>query len=122
MENTTIADYGGYPIGFVATYCPEDCKEKEKKKEKKKEEKKYARDDDHKYKSDKGACEDYPNLPAFHEEFLDQRLLTENVCTGSLSCVDVIDYPIYPGDCGPVIGYLESLDCELPILYSNTIF
>jgi len=59
LENTTIATYDGYPIGFVAASCPLYC-----------EDKKY--DKRGYYYCSKDDCEDYPDA-LFHEALLGQR-------------------------------------------------
>ena len=64
LQNTTIATYDGYPIGFVAATCPLDC-----------EDKPYAKRGDgggDNCYCTKEDCEDYSDL-LFHEALLGQR-------------------------------------------------
>lgn len=59
LENTTIATYDYYDIGFVAAYCPLYCDGKNYDKR-------------GGYYCPKDDCEDYPDL-IFHEALLGQR-------------------------------------------------
>ena len=57
LQNTTIATYNSYPIGFVAATCPLYCKDK-----------KYAKRGGNYYCA-KEECKDYSDL-SFHEALL----------------------------------------------------